>query len=129
MRWVAQWEDIPNSEKYNVDGREANLSPCKSGGKEGVAAPPVGTRVSFFECSLLEPNSTYPLTLVADGFFRAGKGCLMHTHHAFFPNKAKFSVYFLTPATAELFGRFLGFRLVSHTCEKTDGAGKRASTN
>ena len=33
MRWVAQWEDIPNSEKYNVDGREANFSPCKSGGK------------------------------------------------------------------------------------------------
>ena len=30
---------------------------CYSGVKEGVAAPPAGTRVSFFERSLLEPNS------------------------------------------------------------------------
>ena len=30
---------------------------CKSGGKDGVLAPPVGTRVSFFERSLLGPNS------------------------------------------------------------------------
>ena len=30
---------------------------CNSGEKDGVAAPPVGTRVSCFERSLLEPNS------------------------------------------------------------------------
>ena len=32
---------------------------CNSGVKDGVAAPPAGTRVSFFERSLLEPNSAW----------------------------------------------------------------------
>merc|ERR1712030_246872 len=32
---------------------------CNSGVKDGVAAPPVGTRVSCFERSLLEPNSAW----------------------------------------------------------------------
>ena len=30
---------------------------CNCGEKEGEATPPVGTRVSYFERSLLEPNS------------------------------------------------------------------------
>ena len=36
---------------------ESCLNRCNSGVKDLVAVPPIGTRVSFFERSLLGPNS------------------------------------------------------------------------
>ena len=45
---------------------------CKSGGKDGVSVPPVGTRVSFFERSLLEPNSAR-LAPGPEGYTKLGR--------------------------------------------------------
>ena len=45
---------------YRWTGKDSNTTSsgsCNCGEKGGEATPPVGTRVSFFERSLLEPNS------------------------------------------------------------------------